>query len=105
MLNMSYTVPTGGAGVYSVHFEANAEFGAGVTGTDVIYVNAFKNATVINGLAEKSVTGTVSTTSNISFLLSNISLAVGDVLAIKGASTDTTNAILNLGSIQILKLS
>lgn len=111
LTNMTYTVPTGEAGTYELEFVADTEFAFTAGATNMVTVQVFKNNVEIDVNVQKRIKATSygetasSTIIPAAVKISNIALAVGDVLAVKSTSTSPSTAFLNFGVLTINRLS
>jgi hypothetical protein len=108
--NMTYTVPAGGAGTYALEFVADVEFTFADTGNSQVTVQVFKNAAEINTNVQKRIkmsnnSGTNSFIIPTMVKISNVTLAVGDIIDVRSTSTAPTTAFLNFGVLTINRLS
>jgi hypothetical protein len=110
LTNMTYTVPTGGAGTYELEFVADAEFTYSGAGTNQVTLQVYKNALEINVNVQKRIK-TANVSGSNSFIIpamvkiSNVVLAVGDIIDVRSTSTAPTTAFLNFGVLTINRLS
>jgi hypothetical protein len=108
LTNMTYTVPSGEAGTYELLFVSDAEFNFVSSGSSTIILNVYKNGSMIsaNGQKRVSMTGVGEQfyIIPVSVLLSNVTLAVGDIIDIRSTSTSPTTAYLNYGVMKINKI-
>lgn len=108
LTNMTYTVPAGGAGNYQVLFVADTELNFVTSGSNQVTLNVYKNGAVISTNAQKRVkmtgTGEQSYIIPVSVLISNVTLAVGDIIDVRSTSTAPVSAYLNYGVMTINKL-
>ena len=106
---MTYTVPAGGAGTYELEFVADAEFSFSVAGNNQVTIQIFKNALEVNPNNQKRIK--VTSSGSESFIIpalvkiSNVTLAVGDILDVRSTSTAPASAYLNFGVLTINRLS
>ena len=111
LTNMTYTVPTGEAGVYELEFVADAEFAFTAGDTEIITIQVYKNGAVVDVNVQKRIRATTYGEVAGSFIIpamvkiSNVALAVGDVLEVKSTSSSPTTAFLNFGVLTINRLS
>ena len=109
LTNMTYTVPAGGAGTYELEFVADAEFSFSVAGNNQVTIQIFKNALEVNPNNQKRIK--VTSSGSESFIIpalvkiSNVTLAVGDILDVRSTSTAPASAYLNFGVLTINRLS
>lgn len=110
LTNMTYTVPTGGAGTYELEFVSDAEFVYSAGGTNQITLQVYKNALEIDPNVQKRIK--TSNSSGINSLIipaivkvSNVTLAVGDTIDVRSTSTAPATAFLNFGVLTINRLS
>lgn len=109
LTNMTYTVPTGGAGTYELEFVADTEFSFSGAGNNQVTIQVFKNGLEINPNIQKRIKTTAAGVA--SFIIpalvkiSNVTLAVGDIIDIRSTSTAPTTAFLNFGVLTINRLS
>jgi hypothetical protein len=110
LTNMTYTVPTGGAGTYELEFVADAEFSFSGSGAHQVTLQVYKNAVEINANVQKRVRVSHGSGSNSYIIpamvkISNVTLAVGDIIDVRSTSTAPTTAFLNFGVLTINRLS
>lgn len=109
LTNMTYTVPTGGAGTYELEFVADTEFSFSGAGNNQVTIQIYKNGLEINPNNQKRIKATSS--GNESFIIpalskiSNVTLAVGDIIDVRSTSTAPASAFLNFGVLTINRLS
>lgn len=105
--NMTYTVPSGGAGVYELEFVADTQFDfTGLTSHQVT-VQVFKNGLEIDPNVKKRIKATNFDADGSEFIIpafvkvSNVNLAVGDVITVVSNSTAPNSAYLNFAVLTI----
>ena len=109
LTNMTYTVPAGGAGTYELEFVADAEFSFSVAGNNQVTIQIYKNGLEVNPNNQKRIK--VTSSGSESFIIpalvkiSNVTLAVGDILDVRSTSTAPASAYLNFGVLTINRLS
>jgi hypothetical protein len=108
LTNMTYTVPSGGAGKYELLFIADTEFNFVSSGNATVTIDIYKNGTAVSALTKKRVsmtgTGEQSYIFPISALVSDVTLAVGDIIDVRSTSTSPATAYLNYGVMKINKI-
>jgi hypothetical protein len=110
LTNMTYTVPAGGAGKYELEFVADAEFVYAAGGSNQVTLQVYKNAVEIDVNVQKRIR-TSNFSGGNSFIIpaivkiSNVTLAVGDIIDVRSTSTAPTTAYLNFGVLTINRLS
>jgi len=109
LTNMTYTVPAGQAGTYELLFVADTQFSFGISGSHQVTLDVYKNSSAISANVQKRVlmTGLAEQAYIIpaSILVSNVTLAVGDVISVRSSSTNPSSAYLNFGVMKINKLT
>lgn len=111
LTNMTYTVPTGGAGVYKLTFAADTQFVFTGVGSNQVTIQPFKNGVIIDPNATKRIATQCTSADGSTFILpalvliSNVTLAEGDVIDVRSTSTAPTAAYLNFGVLTIERLS
>lgn len=94
----SYTVPLGGDGEYEISYIG--EYQTNVAGT--LILKLYKDTSEYNTVVRRTVTGADSTITPFTLFSSNISLVVGDQIAIKATASGGTwpqNAICKISKI------
>jgi hypothetical protein len=111
ILGTSYTVPVGTpTGLYRLNYSAYITYAidAGFTGGLLTY-NAYNDGVLIDAQANRVhsfySTFVQSMVFSTSFLLSDISLSAGDVLDLKGSSSNPTKIYLGNGCLTLEKIS
>ena len=111
ILGTSYTVPVGTpTGLYRLNYSAYITYTIeeGFTGGLLTY-NAYKNGVLVDAQANRVhsfySTFLQSMVFSTSFLLSDISLAAGDILDLKGSSSNPTKIYLGNGCLTLDKIS
>jgi hypothetical protein len=106
--SMTYTIPTGGTGIYEILFVANSEFTFASTSNFTVTVNIYKNGAAIAATNAKSAKMSGVSSQNFSIpitvLASNISAIVGDTITIQSSSTAPSSAYLTAGVLKINKI-
>jgi hypothetical protein len=111
LTNMTYTVPAGGAGTYELEFVADTQFSFSTIGTNQVTLQVFKNAAEVNVNVQKRIAITNANADGGSYIIpalvkiSNVTLAVGDILDVRSTSTSPATAFLNFGVLTINRLS
>ena len=108
--NMTYTVPAGGAGTYALEFVADVELSFTTTGSSQVTLQVYKNGAEINPNVQKRVKMANISGANAYIIpamvkISNVALAVGDIIDVRSTSTAPTTAFLNFGVLTINRLS
>lgn len=111
IVGTSYTVPVGTAtALYKLTYSAYITYGidSEFTGGLLIY-NAYKNGVLVDSQAGRTHSFYSTFLQNMifstSFLLSDISLAAGDILDLKGSSNDSSKIYLGNGCLTLDKIS
>ena len=111
IVGTSYTVPGGtAAALYKLTYSAYITYAidSEFTGGLLIY-NAYKNGVLVDAQAGRThsfySTFLQSMVFSTSFLLSDISLAAGDILDLKGSSNDSSKIYLGNGCLTLDKIS
>jgi hypothetical protein len=108
---MTYTVPSGGAGTYELEFAADTEFTFTGIASNQVTIQVFKNGVEINPNVQKRIKISNANAEGGSFIIpalvkiSNVTLAVGDIIDVRSTSTAPTTAYLNFGVLTINRLS
>lgn len=111
LTNMTYTVPSGGAGTYELEFAADTEFTFTGIASNQVTIQVFKNGVEINPNVQKRIKISNANAEGGSFIIpalvkiSNVTLAVGDIIDVRSTSTAPTTAYLNFGVLTINRLS
>jgi hypothetical protein len=111
LTNMTYTVPSGGAGTYELEFVADAEFTYSGTGSNQVTIQVFKNGIEITTNVQKRIKTTSPDAGGGSYIIpamvkiSNAALSVGDIIDVRSTSTAPATAFLNFGVLTINRLS
>jgi hypothetical protein len=109
LTNMTYTIPAGQAGTYELLFVADTQFSFGSSGSHQVNLDIYKNSAAISANVQKRVlmTGLAEQAYIIpaSIMVSNVTLAVGDVISVRTNSTNPSAAYLNFGVMKINKLT
>lgn len=111
LTNMTYTVPSGGAGTYELEFAADTEFIFTGIASNQVNIQVFVNGVEVDPNGQKRIKASSANADGDSFIIpaivkiSNVTLAVGDIIDIRSTSTAPTSAFLNFGVITINRLS
>jgi hypothetical protein len=111
LTNMTYTVPSGGAGTYKLMLVADTQFTYTVAGSAAVTLKVYKNGVELEPNLTKRITTTNTGSGAASYIIpalimaSNITLAVGDVIDVRSTSTAPADAYLNFGVLTIDRLS
>lgn len=108
--NMTYTVPTGGAGVYELDFVSDTVFEFTAAGDNEVQLEVFKNGVQIDPNVKKRIKMSNSDADGSSFIvpavvkISNVTLAVGDIITVVSNSTNPSDAFLNFAVLTIKQI-
>ncbi len=108
LTNMTYTIPAGQAGTYELLFVADTQFNFTTSGSNQVTLDVYKNSTIISANVQKRIlmtgVGEQAYIIPASILISNVTLAVGDIISVRSISTNPATAYLNFGVMKINKL-
>lgn len=110
LTNMTYTVPTGGAGVYELDFVSDTVFQFSAAGANEVHLEVFKNGAQIDVEVKKRIKMSNSDPDGSDFIvpavvkISNVTLAVGDIITVVSNSSAPADAFLNFAVLTIKQI-
>lgn len=111
LTNMTYTVPTGAGGVYELDFIADTQFTFSALGSAQVEIQVFRNGVEIDVNVKKRIKATNFDADGSEFIIpakvmiSNVTLAAGDIIDVRSTSTAPASAFLNFAVIKVNRLS
>lgn len=104
--SITYTIPADTTGTYELFFTANAVFKA----VGLLRINAYLNGVLISAENQKEVKfdflgADEEATVNITFLISDVLATSGDIITLRGSSTDNINIYPNFATAKFTKVS